>query len=148
MKIVENMSGDWELIADDEVVGVCERMTRDEAAECFAANWPQYADAIGAPEHGRRRQAASRTVSDKLTGIRKVGSGQRFRELILGGAGNAEALAKVREEFPDSKATLSDAAWNRRELKVNGHLYDEHGFKIGKGRDRSRPSDGGNELWD
>jgi hypothetical protein len=48
----------------------------------------------------------------------RVGSGRRFRELIQLGYSNAECVAIVRAEFPTSRATLSDAAWNRNALRT------------------------------
>ena len=128
LTIHERKFGDkviYEMLISGEVIGRCDDMTMDKALDAFAANWPEHAAALddlksvewlcGPSQTSHARDRAAR----QPTAGRKPGSGQRFRELILAGASNAEALAAVRAEFPESRATLSDAAWNRRELKVN-----------------------------
>ena len=129
MKVVSD-GGDrnWQLRMDDGTFGHCHNMSHDEALDCFAANWPELAgqlDELRVDElageqpqtAGQSGQVARREHRQACVGIRKPGSGARFRELMAAGASNAEALAIVRAEFPDSKATLSDAAWNRAKLQ-------------------------------
>lgn len=139
MKVVSN-GGDrnWQLRMDDGTFGHCHDMSHSEALDAFAANWPELArqldalrcdDLVGdSPQTaGQSSQVARRRVSEPRVRVRRLGSGARFRELMAAGASNAEALAVVRSEFPESKATLSDAAWNRARLQkematlVSGH---------------------------
>lgn len=120
LRFHETLVGDFELYVGDKRLGTCVG-SASQALDAFAANWPGHAlaldrlrDTLGVP-----RDAPRRVVGMQKTGFgqRKQGSGARFRELIAGGASNHEALAQVREEFPNSKATLSDAAWNRARLQ-------------------------------
>lgn len=48
---------------------------------------------------------------------RKPGSGARIRELLVAGKPTDVILATIKKEFPASKATANDVAWNRRRLK-------------------------------
>ena len=138
MKVVGN-GGDrnWQLRMDDGTFGHAHGMSHSEALDAFAANWPELAGQLdelrvddllgGVPED---RQVDRRPRSDVRVAPRRLGSGARFRELMAAGKTNAEALAIVRSEFPESKATLSDAAWNRARLqkemaaRMSGHLDD------------------------
>lgn len=125
----------WELVLDGnyEPLGVVENATFDEAIDAFAANWPEYSaeldefkceDFVGAEAGKPRRQHAGERKS------RKRGSGARFRELILQGKSNEECVRTVRQEFPESTATLSDAAWQRAQLRKNPSAYAADGTKI------------------
>lgn len=125
----------WELVTSSGVISTAHDMTMREAAECFGANWPRAAERLKdeadlCEEAPRSRDVAPRRASAPRGAVRAVGSGQRFRALILGGATNQEALDKVKDEFPDGRSTLSDAAWNRYELKRHADWYDEDGAKI------------------
>ena len=120
----DELTGDCEMRLDGETIGRCANTSFIEAVDAFAANWPEHAsrlDELKADDvawlAGSERHAARRTTSSDRTVDRRPGSGKRFRELMAGGATNAEALAVVRAEFPQSKATLSDAAWNRARLQ-------------------------------
>jgi len=117
--IVGTKTTGWELILDEEVEPICvvEHASFEEAIDVFAANMPEYSleldelkcdDFCGTTAEKKQRHNGQQ---------RKRGSGARFRELILQGKTNAECLAIVRGEFPESKATLSDAAWNRAALR-------------------------------
>lgn len=128
VSIAGNKSIGWELVLDGEMepVGVVENASYEEALDIFAANWPQYAsqidelkceDLIGAVVEKKIRQARSGG------GERKRGSGARFRELILQGKANDECVKIVREEFPESRATISDAAWQRAQLRKNPEKF-------------------------
>lgn len=99
------------------------RLPLDAAIECFGANWPRLAQRLdehrsdwltGARASLQEARSSRPTASPRAT---RPGSGLRFRELIRSGATNAEALAAVRAEFPESRATLSDAAWNRQRVR-------------------------------
>lgn len=120
----------WELVVEDtgyEPIGVVENAPFDDALDAFAANWPEYAagldelksddDFVGVQVHSREKKVRG------VAGERKRGSGARFRELILQGKGNEECVRIVRSEFPESKATLSDAAWQRAQLKKNPEKF-------------------------
>lgn len=87
-------------------------------------------DLCGEPAQ-ERAERPSRTKSAAGMARRKRGSGARFRQLILAGRTNAEALAVVRAEFLESKATLSDAAWNRARLREGE--WNADGTKKGPG---------------
>jgi len=43
------------------------------------------------------------------------------REAILAGKSNADALAAVKAEFPDSNTSTSSIAWYRNDLRKKGH---------------------------
>ena len=112
----------WTLHLDSGEMGYCHNMTRNQAIDAFVANWPAVAEALGTIREPDLEdlvgsQTASRVPRQPSGQSRKKGSGQRFRELMAAGASNAEALAVIRSEFPESKATLSDAAWNRAKLQ-------------------------------
>lgn len=116
----------WTMSVKGEEVGTAAGMTRNQALDAFATNWSELAaelDGLRDPAEAAQEkpQRAARTVS---SGKARLGSGARFRALMMAGASNAEALAAVRLEFPDSKAGLSDAAWNRRELTLYAHNTD------------------------
>lgn len=126
----------WELIHEgEEPIGVAEKMSYLSAVDAFAANWPEYMDEldvlraeyvefVGEPAV-QKRQRVSGQPREK-----KRGSGARFRELILAGKSNEECLRTVRAEFPESKATLSDVAWNRGELRKNPGGYLGNGQRV------------------
>lgn len=132
--VVVGNNDKWELRVDDVDLGTAERMPYLQAIDAFAANWPEhmaeldvlraeYVELMGEPAAAEKRQ---RTPGVK----RQRGSGARFRELILVGKSNEECLRIVRAEFPDSKATLSDAAWNRYQLRKNPSGYAPDGSKV------------------
>lgn len=50
----------------------------------------------------------------------KRGIGTVIREAILAGASNEDALAAVKAEFPESKATLASVSWYRNDLRKKG----------------------------
>jgi hypothetical protein len=119
----------WELVDAEliEPLGVCEKMDYLEALDCFMANWPEHRDQLedlrkehveffGEPVSGtRKREKAAGGMKKK----KKRGSEARFRELIMMGKTNEECVRIVKEEFPESNATLSNAAWNRAQLRKN-----------------------------
>ncbi len=132
ISVERNVCDDWELrdsfvvsaarrINGDVILCTCDgRMSERQALNSFAANFPQYARAIDellakCPEDAS--DGAKKVPSGERARVGKPGSGRRFRELIGAGKTNAEALAIVKAEFPDSRATLSDAAWNRAKLQ-------------------------------
>ena len=45
------------------------------------------------------------------------------REAIRAGLSNADALAKVKAEFPDANTTVSSIAWYRNDLRKKGEEY-------------------------
>lgn len=45
------------------------------------------------------------------------------REAIREGLSNAEALARVKAEFPDANTTVSSIAWYRNDLRKKGENY-------------------------
>lgn len=118
---IEKTGGAWALWDDEgRRLGSARGMSFPEAVDAFAANWPGLAaglDALRAADEELCGAATAVLPAGRRVGRpasqRRPGSGLRFRELIAGGATNAEALAAVRAEFPESRATLSDAAWNR-----------------------------------
>ena len=128
IKILDS-NGKWELEVDSERMCIAEGVSFIKALDIFAANYPEHAaeldelnpeDLMGVVVTGKvKRQGGERA---------KRGSGARFRELIMAGKNNADALAIVRAEFPDSKATLSDAAWNRALLRKG--MFTSDGRKI------------------
>lgn len=121
---VNKFNGAWVLKGDTGLMGSCVGSFL-VALDAFAANWPELAGELDALRHddlagdepqraSPQRQARPRPSSD---GKPRLGSGARFRELYGLGKSNAEALVIVRAEFSDSKATLSDAAWNRARFR-------------------------------
>lgn len=138
--VVGNELVGFELVVDGMPEPICvveDVATVDEAVDAFAANHFEHTaeldellDLIGrTPEKDRpKRSRVASGVGGKKE--KKRGSGARFRELMVQGKSNEECLKIVREEFPDSKATLSDAAWNRAELKKNPGGYQADGRKV------------------
>lgn len=134
MRIVGSRITGWELILDDtdpEPACVVEHAEFDEAIDAFAANRPELAmelDEFKCGEfcgtNGARPERARRE------GKRKRGSGARFRELMMLGRTNEECLRIVRAEFPESVATLSDAAWNRAQLRKKPTGFRPDGSKV------------------
>lgn len=138
LTLEQDVTGDWILQTDfveglvNEFMGSARVATRAEAIDAFEANWPARRDefdamraedpewlAGDAPEVARAmRRASSSRVS------RGPGSGQRFRQLIIGGASNDEALRIIKLEFPEGKSSLADAAWNRYQLRRYPDKYD------------------------
>ncbi len=132
--IVGSRIAGWELVADGEWEPMCvvENVDFDEAIDVFAANFPELMAQLDEfkcdeflgngmkPKEKRQRS----------TWQKKRGSGARFRELMMQGKTNDECLKIVREEFPDSKATLSDAAWNRALLRKNPLAFRPDGTKV------------------
>ncbi len=121
----------WDLIVDGEEVCEADNVSFNQALNIFAADHPELAkelddlnadDLCGAMPSEKRRAVRGRE--------KKRGSGARFRELIMAGKTNAESLTIVRSEFPDSKATLSDAAWNRALLRKNPAGFAGDGSKV------------------
>lgn len=45
------------------------------------------------------------------------------RDAIRAGLSNADALAKVKAEFPDANTTVSSIAWYRNDLRKKGENY-------------------------
>lgn len=123
----------WRLVLDGlEEVGVVENATFEEALEAMAANWPEYGkelDQLRCDEFIGTQKLPDRRRGTRVE--RKRGSGARFRELILQGKSNEECVKIVREEFVESKATLSDAAWQRAQLRKNPDGFREDGSKKG-----------------
>ena len=56
----------------------------------------------------------------RAPGSSRPGSGARIRELLVAGKAAAEILPIIHTEFPGSKATASDVAWNRGRLRKEG----------------------------
>lgn len=104
----------WELYENDELLG-SSALGHNASLDAFACNWPEHGAWLDAQKQPETCSEPARRA--KHAGTRKMGSGARFRELIGAGASNADALTVVRAEFPDSKATLSDAAWNRAQIE-------------------------------
>lgn len=79
-----------------------------EALNAFAADRPEHAaeldELLDWHELCGTPQKAHRTRPESSKTRPKAGSGARFRQLIQSGSTNAEALALVRAEFPESKA--------------------------------------------
>lgn len=129
-------NGRWELFAGDTRIGTCVGTAHD-AARAFCSNWPDLADAIESAlcldmcGDAPQAQRAARQVGSgpRLAGARRVGVGARMRELLQSGVGDADVLARARAEFPDSKATLSDVAWNKAELRKKPSAYNADGSK-------------------
>lgn len=137
--IVGNEETGWELIygEDQEPIGVAEKMSYLSAIDAFAANWPEYmveldelratyVDFVGEPVVEKKRRVSSPSGQPRE---KKRGSEARIRELILAGESSVECLRIVREEFPESNATLSNVAWNRSELRKNLGGYLSNGQK-------------------
>lgn len=105
--------------------------TFDESLDVFAANFPELSDQLDknfkCDEFCGTNGVKPRR--EKTGGKRKRGSGARFRELMMQGRTNAECLEAVRAEFPESVATLSDAAWNRALLRKNPDGFNPDGTK-------------------
>lgn len=136
ISIVGSKTTGWELVLGDgspEPIGVVENATYEEALDVFAANWPEYMDQLDELKCDDFVGQAPVDETKRKTRVfgreRKRGSGARFRELISAGKTNEECLRIVREEFPDSKATLSDAAWNRAQLRKNPSAFYADGSK-------------------
>jgi len=127
VKIVGSKTTGWEMVVDGQMepVGVAEHVTFEEAIDIFAANWPEFAEQLDQLkcEDFIGVQVAEKKVRRNGTGERKRGSGARFRELILQGKTNAECVEIVRNEFPESRATISDAAWQRAQLRKNPEKF-------------------------
>lgn len=127
---VVKFNDEWHLTEDTVGIGSVKGVTYREAVDVFAANRPDLALALDelacddlCGEAGRPQRAsatrhdAPRQASEPGQPKAARGSGARFRALYDLGKTNAEALAIVRQEFPQSKAGLSDAAWNRARWK-------------------------------
>lgn len=116
ISVERDILGDWTLEQDGDCICTCvEEWTRDRAIDTFAANYPHLSGVLDTLRDAPRQPKARSSAIGRTSSGREVrrGSGARFRELFGEGKTNAEALKIVRAEFPDSKATLSDAAWNR-----------------------------------
>lgn len=66
------------------------------------------------------RPASAKTLRDPSLPPRKPGSGARIRELLQKGWDAEKILVVIHREFPGSKATKSDVAWNRGKLRKEG----------------------------
>lgn len=122
VRIIGSEATGWELVLDGqhEPVGVAEHVTFEEAIDIFAANWPEHMMALDELKCADFIGVEVKKVTARRNGVeRKRGSGARFRELILQGKSNAECVEIVRAEFPESRATISDAAWQRAQLRKN-----------------------------
>jgi len=64
----------------------------------------------------RSPRAPGNPVSKK-SGLQKMGSGEFIRECLERGDHPDKILAEVHRQFPNSKATLSDVAWQRNRLR-------------------------------
>ena len=53
-----------------------------------------------------------------LPGVIRPGSGARIREMLKDGLTPDAILTVIHKEFPDSKATKADVAWNKRKLRL------------------------------
>jgi hypothetical protein len=109
-------------------------MDFERALDVFSANVPELMaeldefkcdEFFGNEEKKREKRERKTSVGQK-----KKGSGARFRELMMQGKTNEECLRIIREEFADSNATLSDAAWNRAQLRKNPAGFRPDGSKI------------------
>lgn len=135
MRVMQlGIDNSWAL-QNGETICVVDNTSYLEAIDCFAANHPEYWDQLEALRQDYIeligepiKQRAARAVGPKRE--KKRGSGARFRELIIAGKSNEDCLRIIREEFPDSKATLSDAAWNRAQIRKNPSGYSPDGQKI------------------
>lgn len=126
LKVVGDKQTGWELIGDDvEPIGIAENMSYLSAIDAFCANWPEYMDQLDQLRTDYIDLVGEAVAEKKkrlISGMRqprerKRGVGNRFVELILAGKSNVECLRIVMAEFPESKATLSDAAWQRSQLR-------------------------------
>lgn len=138
MKLFQDVNDDWILtdddqaLTEDEFMGSARVATRAEALDAFEANWPARRgefDSMRAedPEWlaGDALEAARvKRQASSPRARRGPGSGERFRQLIIGGASNDAALAAIKLEFPEGKSSLADAAWNRYQLKRYPDKYD------------------------
>lgn len=107
-----------------------ENVEFDEALDVFAADWPEHSSELDQLKcDDFCGTVAAKKTREKFSGQKKRGSGARFRELILQGKSNEECVKIVREEFPESTATLSDAAWQRAQLRKNPSGFLPNGFK-------------------
>lgn len=123
----------WLLAIDGRLSGSCKGSFSD-AVYAFGANWPEIREELDqllcedlTGPSGKKailRPANGSKTPPGGTERPKKGSGARFRALILAGKSNQEALAIVKKEFPQSKATLADAAWHRGKLKKNGFISE------------------------
>jgi len=66
------------------------------------------------------RPAPKIGAEPKTARTSRPGSGARIRELLVAGHDAESILATIRREFPQSKATKADVAWNRGRLKREG----------------------------
>ena len=53
-----------------------------------------------------------------LPGTKRVGSGERIREMLEQNMTPDAILGVIHDEFPGSKATKADVAWNKRKLRL------------------------------
>ncbi len=133
MRIVGTKINGWELIVDDldpEPKCVVEHATYEQALDAFAANYPELMDQL---DEFRCDDFCGNGVRPKVQRERrekKKGSGARFRELMMQGKTNQECLDIVRAEFLESKATLSDAAFNRAMLRKSPTGFRADGTKV------------------
>ncbi len=135
MRIIKENSW-WVLVADGIGEELCraENCSFDDAVDAFVANMPELMvelDELKCEDfcgNGTNRTKYQRERLGTSPG-KKRGSGMRFRELMMQGKTNAECLAVIRGEFPDSKATLSDAAFNRARLRKSPDGFREDGSK-------------------
>lgn len=150
----DELTGEW-IVGNQQISGTALCGDPDAALDMFEANWPELSGRL-APHGSLSRLCGPQARPNGSSGRKAVsgvserhgapyrGSGARFRELILQGATNAEAVAVVRAEFPTSKATVSDAAWNRAKLREG--YWNADGTR-GKGPASAGPSVAG-ELED
>ena len=132
MQIIKMNVAEWVLRnSRGENLCIAENCSFEDAIDSFVANFPEFAgelDELKCDEFCGTNGAKPKR--EKVGGKKKRGSGARFRELIMGGKSNEECLKIVRAEFPESTATLSDAAWNRALLRKNPAGFAADGSKV------------------
>lgn len=78
--------------------------------------------AKAAPGPKAAAPAAKKAKAEK--GPKKVGSGERIRQLLLEGKDADAILVIIHKEFEGSKAAKSDVSWNKGWLKRNGQAAE------------------------
>jgi len=134
INIVGSKVTGWELVVDGEPEPKCvaENVSFEEAVDIFAANYPELMAELDVEfkcEEFCGNGVKSKEKRQRSVGQKKRGSGARFKQLMIEGKTNEECLRIVREEFPESVATLSDAAWNRAQLRKNPEGFEKDGSK-------------------
>lgn len=102
--LADLVSGKSEAVAK----AVAEKRAKVDAATAKAAK----AEAKKAPKAAKKGEKKERAP--------RAGSGSRIKELLRKGMDAEKILAVVHREFPDSKATKGDVAWNKWDMKRKG----------------------------